>query len=140
MYVIPMFGLSVLPRLLIFVVLLACVSANEKPWPNRVCYYRIDKKAPKVLIKKFRTAADIIERNTCVRFVERTKGIDTFVKVYSDKYCWSTIGFSTHNAIGLNPEYHLSSYIHELLHTLGFYHMHQFENRDDHVFVFKRNI
>lgn len=67
-----MLRLIILSRLLIFVALLAFVCADGIPWPNRVCYYEIRAGAPEEFKRKFRKAADIIEKNSCVRFVEKT--------------------------------------------------------------------
>lgn len=85
---------------------------------------------------------DAIEQETCVRFKTRTYESD-YVNIYSGKYCKSNLG-RTGGAQDLSLNtikcFQKGIIIHELLHALGYIHMHSRPDRDKHVDVVWKNI
>ena len=83
------------------------------------------------------------EDNTCVRFKKRTNET-AYVQIQNENSgCWSDVGRGDGmtqlnlqngcvNAVG-TP-------IHEIMHTLGFFHEHTRTDRDNYVYVNYRNI
>lgn len=89
-----------------------------------------------------RQAMDAIERETCIRFRTRKFEKD-FVNIFSGRYCKSNLG-RTGGAqeLSLNWSKCLKKgiVIHELLHALGYIHMHNRPNRDKYVKILWKNI
>lgn len=89
-----------------------------------------------------RHAMDSIENQTCIRFWPRNLEKD-FVTIFSGKLCQSNLGrIGGPQELSLNKNKCLQSGIvaHELMHTLGFIHMHSRPNRDKFVKIAWRNI
>lgn len=89
-----------------------------------------------------RHAMDAIERETCIRFRPRKFEKD-FVNIFSGRYCKSNLG-RTGGAQELSLNWKLCMkrgiIIHELLHALGYIHMHNRPNRDKYVKIVWSNI
>lgn len=89
-----------------------------------------------------RSAMDDIELYTCVRFVHRTHERD-FIEIISDRGCWSRLGKSGQKQqLSLQKRgcfYH-GIIMHELIHALGFDHMHNHADRDNYVVILDSNI
>lgn len=85
---------------------------------------------------------DEIERETCVRFRPRKYEKD-FIHIFSGLHCKSNLGRT-----GGAQELSLNTFkcfskgvvMHELLHALGFIHMHNRPDRDKHVKILWKNI
>lgn len=87
-----------------------------------------------------------IQQSTCIRFTPRTSEND-FIEIVAKSGCSSSVG-----RIGGRQEVSLASsssathcmvkgiIIHELLHALGFYHMHSSIDRDNYVKVNYENV
>ena len=83
-----------------------------------------------------------IEKHTCIRFVERTNERN-FVKIFSGTGCYSNLG-----RIGKEQKLSLKKkgcfvkgiIVHELIHALGYTHMHSHVNRNDHIEIKWENI
>lgn len=93
-------------------------------------------------LKLIRRAMDAVEAVTCIRFRYRTHQKD-FVNIYSGRYCKSNLG-RTGGAqeISLNKKRCMEKgiIIHELLHALGYIHMHSRPDRDKYVKINWQNI
>lgn len=93
-------------------------------------------------VSVIRQAMDAIERETCIRFRSRTFEKD-FVNIFSGRYCKSNLG-RTGGAQELSLNWKLcikkGIVIHELLHALGYIHMHNRPNRDKYVNIQWKNI
>lgn len=93
-------------------------------------------------LKLIRRAMDTIEAETCVRFRYRTHQHD-FVNIYSGRYCKSNLGRTGGmQEISLNRKTCMEKGIimHELLHALGYIHMHSRPDRDKYVNILWKNI
>lgn len=85
---------------------------------------------------------DEIERETCIRFKPRKIASD-YINIFSGRFCKSNLG-----RVGGQQELSLNKFkcmqngivIHELLHALGYIHMHSRPNRDKYVKVMWNNI
>ena len=95
--------------------------------------------------QKFQTAVREglrqISVQTCLKFVKRQKQSDYIELDFTKKTSRSHIG-----RIGGKQEIYLSQsvetfkVVHEVMHTLGFWHEHQRPDRDDHIQIFADNI
>lgn len=85
---------------------------------------------------------DAIEQVTCIRFQPR-KIANDYVNIFSGKYCKSNLG-RTGGAQDLSLNWKLcfekGIIIHELLHALGYIHMHNRPDRDKYVKILWKNI
>ncbi|KAG5669404.1 hypothetical protein PVAND_017291 [Polypedilum vanderplanki] len=95
-------------------------------------------------IRNIKYAMRIIEYETdCIRFKKRKKEGDFILFTMRENGCWSYVG-----RIGGRQIINLDSYcaeeygvaIHEIIHALGFYHMHSHTQRDDYVQIKYQNI
>lgn len=86
----------------------------------------------------------IVENSTCIKFIKFTNQTD-FVTITGDSYhCGTKIGRRGGEQILsiLDNSYcfRTASIIHELLHILGFHHMHLSANRDDFIEIVWGNV
>lgn len=93
--------------------------------------------------KKIRLAFEEVNAFTCVLFSDRTNETD-YVDVFSGDDCGAQIG-----RMGGRQEFSLGNrwcpvqhgmILHDLLHVLGFEHMHQHPKRDEFVNIYWENI
>ena len=111
-------------------------------WPNGIVFYDVDKsldeKGKEVVI----AAMEYIENVSCVRFKVKDGKTKHFVLIKSGKACNSKVGMRR----GMQPMIidgnlcSKGSIIHELLHCLGFLHMHTANDRDDYININWKNI
>lgn len=83
-----------------------------------------------------------IEKHTCVRFIERTNQVD-YVFVYDGEGCWShmgKIGDKQDLSLQKNGCFGRGTIIHELIHALGYDHMHSHADRDKFIEIQWSNI
>lgn len=89
-----------------------------------------------------RLAMDSIESETCVRFRPRKYAKD-YINIFSGRFCKSNLGrIGGQQDLSLNKVKCMQKgvIIHELLHALGFIHMHSRPNRDKYVKILWQNI
>lgn len=93
-------------------------------------------------MRLIRSAMNAIELVTCIRFKPRKVAKD-YVHIFSGKYCKSNLG-RTGGAQELSLNWKLcfekGIIIHELLHALGYIHMHNRPDRDKYVKILWKNI
>jgi hypothetical protein len=93
-------------------------------------------------LKLIRRSMDEIESQTCIKFRYRTHQHD-FVNIYSGRFCKSNLGrVGGAQELSLNKQRCMEKGIimHELLHALGYIHMHSRPDRDKYVKIQWKNI
>ncbi|CAH2250030.1 jg12862 [Pararge aegeria aegeria] len=124
----------------------AFVVANTR-WPNNVMIFNYaSNEFNNAQQNAIRTAMSWIEHFSCVRFRWRSNE-RVFVRMTGNPTgCYAHVGFSTahpNRVLNLARNNHCFSHgviIHELLHSLGFQHMHQTYERDSFVRINWNNI
>ncbi|KAL9929305.1 seminal metalloprotease 1-like isoform 1-T1 [Glossina fuscipes fuscipes] len=119
-------------------------------WPNQTVTYKFFNQFSDAHRNQILRAMHVIQSVSCIRFKEIiTSDDETFVNITNYKRsCFSNVGWQSERVQQLNLEtspigegcYRLGTIIHELLHTLGFFHMQSSSNRDDYVRIVWRNI
>ncbi|KAH6942615.1 hypothetical protein HPB50_008452 [Hyalomma asiaticum] len=117
-------------------------SNKSMLWPGGVVPYATDTTlGSQYSLEKIREAMDSIEEKTCLRFVPREDQKD-YLMLRSLDGCYSYIGRQggeQTTSLGDGCIYK-GLIIHELLHTVGFYHEHTRPDRDKYVTVFLKNV
>jgi hypothetical protein len=93
-------------------------------------------------VRLIRTAMDAVESVTCVRFKPRRYEND-YVMIHSGQFCKSFLGRTggpQEMSLNINLCFKEGIIIHELLHALGYIHMHNRPDRDKHVKILWNNI
>lgn len=86
----------------------------------------------------------LIEARTCIRFVPRTNQFD-FVDITNGNGCWSWLGRQGGRQVVSMDNFDGWCFweglmVHEMIHALGYDHMHNAIERDDFVQVMWNNI
>lgn len=98
----------------------------------------------KLQVAKIYAAMRHISDRTCISFKLRSNE-DDYLFIHSGRWCTSYVG-RVGGPQGLSLERsstcanHIGTIIHELVHSLGFLHMHQHTNRDQYISVMNENI
>ncbi|XP_054166473.1 astacin-like metalloprotease toxin 5 isoform X2 [Oppia nitens] len=111
-------------------------------WPNREIPYIIDPSLDKQksLILE---AMDQFRQHTCVRFRERKSTDTDYVRIFKGVGCYASIGKDDDNPeiISLGEGcYFPGTIVHELMHTVGYYHEQNRSDRDDFLVINWENI
>lgn len=90
-------------------------------------------------------AMEIYHKNTCVRFVPRTIETDYLDIFQGNLGCYATVGRDTHRVqpqpVGLAAGcFGIGTILHELGHSLGFFHEQNRSDRDDYIIVHEDNV
>uniref|UniRef100_A0A034WJI4 Metalloendopeptidase n=1 Tax=Bactrocera dorsalis TaxID=27457 RepID=A0A034WJI4_BACDO len=125
-----------------------CMSNPSQHWPDGIVYYKFSEGIDDVRKDFIRKAMNIVEEGSCVRFKEADDDQPYFVNITGNPGgCYSTVGFVQDISIlnlhkhDLNTGcYRTGKIIHELLHTLGFYHMQSTYDRDDYIRIAYENV
>ncbi|XP_028514125.1 zinc metalloproteinase nas-13 isoform X1 [Exaiptasia diaphana] len=116
---------------------------EKRIWFRGIIPYVIDcsLKSMPGLVAKIKRAMKEWESKTCVTFVERQDEQD-YVTLMRGTHCYSTVGRVKGEkvlSVGHGCEYH-NVLLHEIGHTIGFWHEQSRPDRDEHVRVLWRNI
>ncbi|XP_035776145.1 low choriolytic enzyme-like [Anopheles albimanus] len=129
-----------------FAMALAGPPSAAYRWPNATVIYSIDGTFNSSELEYLNGAMREFERLTCVQF-RRRRETPTEVAYVSidnaDAGCWSDIGRGVgRTVINLQPgcANALTTPVHELMHSLGFYHEHNRLDRDRYITVLYENI
>ncbi|SFT59025.1 M12 family metallopeptidase [Idiomarina abyssalis] len=127
------------------------VSNSSLRWPNAVVPYTISSSYfdnPQQVQSAISLAMEQIEDNSGIKFVPRSGHVNYVdFEPSSNGLCSSKVGMQGgRQAIRLagycqsTDESHVGTIIHEILHALGFYHMHTRADRDNYITVNYSNI
>ncbi|XP_026323895.1 seminal metalloprotease 1-like [Hyposmocoma kahamanoa] len=126
------------------------LRGGTKRWPNRTVVYHIEiEDFEDDQVKLIEEGMADIANKSCLRFVPRKNEADHAVIIQgSANGCFSNVGFSTpkddedqNQVLNLSKGcFRHGTVVHEMLHTLGFYHMQSTYDRDDFVNIIWKNI
>lgn len=116
-----------------------------KRWPNAQVNYEFDKSQHQRARETVTNAMNYIQNVSCVQFVERQPNEKTkhYVLIRRGRACSSKIGMRQSGPQQMIIDGNLctkGSVIHELLHILGFLHMHAANERDEYIKINWDNI
>ncbi|CAJ0605105.1 unnamed protein product [Cylicocyclus nassatus] len=125
---------------------LALFSNNAGIWPGAVVPYELVPYLNVTQREVVRYAMNAFQKHTCIKFRKRTER-DMYYLLISGiprKWCYSTVGrdTSSHRTnegkfitdLNMDPQcFNRPAMIHELMHSIGFHHEHQREDRDPRV-------
>lgn len=103
-------------------------------WPKGEFVYTVDSFVDSGLLA---SAMSQISQatNGCIKFREKTDFDFNYVNIYSGEGCFSEVGHkggAQRLSLG-NGCKAIGVYIHEILHSLGFYHHHSRSDRDNYL-------
>ncbi|XP_015919212.1 astacin-like metalloprotease toxin 5 [Parasteatoda tepidariorum] len=109
-------------------------------WPGAKVPYFIDDAISRYT-KQIQKAMENYHDNTCVRFVPRTTEAN-YIRIFAGQGCYSNVGM-----IGGQQQVSLGqgcmfkgTIVHELGHTLGFFHEQNRSDRDEYLIIYWKNI
>ncbi|CAG9110829.1 unnamed protein product, partial [Plutella xylostella] len=116
----------------------------ETRWPNRTVVYRIvEDDFEEDHVKMIEDAMKEIANKSCIKFRPRKKSEEHSLMIQgSERGCFSHVGYQPKPDEDGDNQQRLNLYkgcfrhgtiVHELLHTLGFYHMQSTYDRDEYV-------
>lgn len=112
-------------------------------WPEGTVFYDFDpsiQPADKSVIVE---AMNYIQKVSCVRFKVKDKAAQHYVLIKHGRACSSKVGMRRGGPQQMIIDGTLcsrGSIIHELLHCLGFLHMHMSDERDEHIDINWKNV
>ncbi|XP_050352269.1 zinc metalloproteinase nas-13-like, partial [Nymphalis io] len=126
---------------------------NSKRWPNRtVVYHIVEDDFDENELKMIEEAMADIANKSCLTFRPRKNNEHAVIIQGSENGCFSNVGFNidehqseeeeeTRQVLNLSERcFKYGTVVHEMLHTLGFYHMQSTYDRDDFVEILWENI
>ncbi|CAH0722479.1 unnamed protein product, partial [Brenthis ino] len=127
---------------------------STKRWPNRtVVYHIVEEDFDEKEIKMIEEAMNDIANKSCLQFRKRENEEHAVMIQGSANGCFSSVGFNTEEhedgqegdeerqVLNLSKGcFRHGTVVHEMLHTLGFYHMQSTFDRDDFVEIIWENI
>lgn len=116
---------------------------RDERWPDGIVPVKIDESLDDEYKKTIESAMRYIMEVSCIKFDTSIEKPQHFVNISAGTGCNSEVGFKTKKFqdLKLNPKYCTEgNIVHELLHTLGFYHMHAIADRDSFVKINYGNI
>lgn len=107
-------------------------------WPEGIVYYKYHKSMTPEFEKKVTAAMKHIEEVSCIKFKVQSENTTqkNYVQIVAKSFCSSLVGMRRNGIQPLFLDAERSTegnIIHELLHTLGFIHMHTANERDKHI-------
>lgn len=112
---------------------------KPRTWPGGVVPYVIDPEVEQEQLIK--NVIKYFNQNTSVRFVERLDEEDYVNFVRTSEHCFAHLGrIGGQQKVALSELCYEREIAHELMHTLGFIHEQNRQDRDDHIQIFWKNI
>lgn len=119
----------------------SAVRNRFQTWPSRRIPYAISSQYSSFSRSRIASALEEYSKKTCIRFVPRTNERD-YVFIAPDDGCYSTIGRAGGRqvvSIGSGCV-NFGIIIHELMHSVGFFHEQSRPDRDEYVVVNWTNV
>lgn len=98
-------------------------------------------------VDEIERAIKVLEEATCVRFKNRTSEKDFVTFTGDTNHCSSRVGrregeqfIKLVNSTVGEGCFKVASILHEIMHVLGFYHIHKGADRDNHIKILWENI
>lgn len=118
-------------------------GADNAPnkWPKGVVSYKFSDDITGEVRSEVLNSMELIKNVSCIKFEEAKPKVH-HVTIKQGKGCSANVGYHKNETqvLTLNDHCRLSNSVHELFHTLGFYHMHTAVERDDYVHIDVENI
>ncbi|CAL8069317.1 unnamed protein product [Orchesella dallaii] len=111
-------------------------------WNNKTVHYEFEPNYPAELEATFKKAIEHISERTCVRFQPRSEHDPDYISVISSSSCYSYVGRQGGKQVISLPKKcnALGTFIHEIIHALGFHHEQSRTDRDEHVEILWENV
>lgn len=117
------------------------VSSFPTYWKRRIVPYEFDSSCSSTFQYYANVAMTSISSVSGVRFVAATSQTDKIVFHYSSSQNDSSVGeIGGSQTINIHDYTDTGTFVHEILHALGFYHEHSRDDRDDYLIVKWSNI
>ncbi|KAF4517885.1 hypothetical protein B566_EDAN001839, partial [Ephemera danica] len=122
------------------------MSDTRYRWPKGIIPYVITGRFTTTQINMIKSAMNTIQQKTCIKFRTKTSSDYNYVRIENAATgCWSFLGRRGGGNQTLNLQApacvtSVGTAIHELLHTIGFYHEHSRMDRDSYVTINYNNI
>lgn len=119
-------------------------GATYSRWPNRTIYYTIASNMGSINVNKINTAVNEYNSKTNTRWVQRTNQSNYVEFIFGSSNGsdgWAHIGYQGgKQTVSLDQYISVGSVIHEMGHTVGLYHEHSRQDRDQYVSIQWGNI
>lgn len=113
-------------------------AAIDRLWPNNIVYYVLGSASNSG--NRITNAIEHWEENTNLSFIERTNETN-YVEFTSSNRCATTVGMlGGRQLLNLNTNCNQGTVIHEIGHTIGFWHEQTRSDRDDFITINFDNI
>ncbi|CAI2352066.1 unnamed protein product [Caenorhabditis sp. 36 PRJEB53466] len=122
-------------------VLFNALKNKQLTWENGVIPFEMDTAFSANEVKILEKAFDSYRRNTCIRF-EKRDGQTDYLNIVKGYGCYSQVGRTGGKqeiSLGRGCFFH-EIIVHELMHSVGFWHEHSRADRDDHIRIMWDNI
>ena len=121
----------------------AVIKSRIHYWPNKSIPYKINSGFSTDEIMKIQDALQSISNYTGIQFTETNTPPAKHIEFVPTPDSWSSpVGMQSNGntiRIGTN-EYYIGVILHEIMHSLGFFHEHQRTDRDTYVNIYPDNI
>ncbi|XP_035705954.1 astacin-like metalloprotease toxin 5 isoform X2 [Folsomia candida] len=119
------------------------LSPEKFRWPNGIIPYTIERNLSIENSDMLHEAMETIEDNTCLEFVPRKKEKSYLLISHTQKGCYAHVGFMNRGKQKLNLGkgcWKFATVLHELIHSIGFSHEHQRNDREQFVTIRYENM
>uniref|UniRef100_A0AC35TH73 Metalloendopeptidase n=1 Tax=Rhabditophanes sp. KR3021 TaxID=114890 RepID=A0AC35TH73_9BILA len=118
-----------------------------RKWPNNEIPYTLSSKYGSYAKSMIAKAMDEYHRKTCIKFIARDiRKHNDYVYIHPDDGCYSLVGKVGGNIVGKQPLsldsgcIQVGTIVHELMHTVGFFHEQSRNDRDKYIKIVWENV
>ncbi|XP_071037797.1 astacin-like metalloprotease toxin 5 [Parasteatoda tepidariorum] len=117
------------------------IASKRWRWPNATIPYVIHSSIRSSRVALIKKAMDNFHNNTCIQFVPRTDERN-YVSIFIGTGCYSHVGkINGPQKLSLaNGCYQFGTIVHELGHTIGFFHEQNRSDRDEYLIIYLENV